>query len=564
MASQGVLLGTGSTPSHGTHETLFAPDALVDRAAAVTVLHRLAGSPQAAYGGEFSDVAPSDYFAPGVAWAVRTGVLSGFPDGTFRPHDLLDRAQLTTLFYHYAQAWGAPTACSGDLSAYLDAAAVPDYAVTPFSWAVSNSILAPLLGVELHPTYHVTRSQLAQVLVALDSHCTYRPEAYRIALDQLQAVKSRSRAAHGTLQADVNAAAKKYGAMGVQVAVIEKGQVTDTFTYGCASEVQYTIYDTETGKTITIDGSMTPNHKLRTASLTKVVVGMTAMALAERGVVDLDASIGAYWGCSARNPYYPDAPVSIRSLLTHTSSIPIYGDDVSRSRSAVQSRLSSGSFSHLKPGSLNSWGYNNYAFGVLGMTLELADGRILDDVAGEYLFDPLAMDAAFESGGVKYTDLLASTYAGRTLTRSARQAAKYGPPSTTPGASGTYFAGGFTTSAPDLAKLVAVLAEDGVYEGQQILSADSVTTMETSIGIPYGQSFQQCQPLRLQKNIYGRDRLYYHTGSSNGLYHLLSYDPDTGDGVVVLTTGASGSKDSYGIYAVCGQITQAVYAATQA
>ena len=35
-------------------------------------------------------------------------------------------------------------------------------------------------------------------------------------------------------------------------------------------------------------------------------------------------------------------------------------------------------------------------------------------------------------------------------------------------------------------------------------------------------------PLRLRFDIYGRDRLYYHTGSAYGVYNLLSYDPDTG------------------------------------
>ena len=39
----------------------------------------------------------------------------------------------------------------------------------------------------------------------------------------------------------------------------------------------------------------------------------------------------------------------------------------------------------------------------------------------------------------------------------------------------------------------------------------------------------------------------------------MSYDPETGDGVVVLTSGASGAKDSRGIYAVCGEISQYIY-----
>ena len=79
---------------------------------------------------------------------------------------------------------------------------------------------------------------------------------------------------------------------------------------------------------------------------------------------------------------------------------------------------------------------------------------------------------------------------------------------------------------------------------------------------PFGQTsggFCQCRPLRYRENMYGRDRIYYHTGSSYGFYGLMSYDPDTGDGVVVFTTGASGAKDGYGVYSVCSQVARAVY-----
>ena len=34
---------------------------------------------------------------------------------------------------------------------------------------------------------------------------------------------------------------------------------------------------------------------------------------------------------------------------------------------------------------------------------------------------------------------------------------------------------------------------------------------------------------------------------------------ETGDGVVVLTTGAAGSKDKYGIYKVCSELNAYLY-----
>lgn len=111
-----------------------------------------------------------------------------------------------------------------------------------------------------------------------------------------------------------------------------------------------------------------------------------------------------------------------------------------------------------------------------------------------------------------------------------------------------------------------MLANDGAYEGQVLLSPESVAWMETPLDTPVSDgrsTFLQCRPLRYQEELYGREGLYYHTGSAYGQYALLSYDPDTGDGVVVLTSGADGVVDEHGIYAICGEIAQAVYAAVE-
>ena len=121
-----------------------------------------------------------------------------------------------------------------------------------------------------------------------------------------------------------------------------------------------------------------------------------------------------------------------------------------------------------------------------------------------------------------------------------------------------FFAGGFTCSAGDMARLAALLTEDGMYQGQQLLSAETVAFLEQ----PFGQTpngFYQCRPLRYRENMYGRDRIYYHTGSSYGFYGLVSYDPDTGDGVVAFTNGPRGDIDSWGVYQVCSQIAWAAY-----
>jgi len=551
LAYRNILLGVG--------EDVFSPDEYVDRATVATALFRMAGAEEAPEPA-FPDVPEQAWFAPGACWASSRGVIQGFPDGLFQPRQPVDRSQLAAMFYRYAAAVGAKVDYSGNLEGYWDKDAVPDYAVRAMTWASQNGIFASLISPELHPDYLVTRGQLAQVLTALAAHCTYEPVARAITQESWQESRSRSRENHAALQSAVEAAGREYGAIGLQAAVIENGRVTDAFSWGWANRYGIVEYNQAGGRTsYGYGGQMTPRHKLRVASLSKVLVGMNAMALSEEGAVELDAGIGRYWGCDVKNPYYPSDPVSVRSLLTHTSSLPVYGDAVSLSHGAVYGVLSGGRFERRRPGAVSSWSYNNYAFSALGMTLELACGSTLDEVSARRFFRPLDIDAAFEAGSIQHTDLLCTLYGhdGGVLRSAAAQKRLTG--GSTPGGSGNFFAGGLTISAPDLAKLFAALSNDGVYEGQRILSAASVAAMETPVGTPAGQAFEQCQPLRLQHNIYGRKSLYYHTGSAYGVYTCASYDPEAKDGVVVFSTGASGAKDGYGIYAVCGQISKAVY-----
>ena len=112
--------------------------------------------------------------------------------------------------------------------------------------------------------------------------------------------------------------------------------------------------------------------------------------------------------------------------------------------------------------------------------------------------------------------------------------------------------------------MTALLAGDGCFEGVRLVESESVALMEERDPNQLGDGTYQALPLRSQDAIYGRDRLYYHTGSAYGVFNLMSYDPETGDGVVVLTVGASGAKDGRGIYAVCGEISAYIYEVLEA
>lgn len=456
------------------------------------------------------------------------------------------RVQLAQKLYTLAKNLGYDTKCKLESVSYRDADKISQDALEAVLWAEEKGVFRCIAEEVLLPNTAVSRLQLAQALIALKALDETDVLAAEIleALPQRQ-VKSNSRKNHDAIQQTVDTAAKSYGAMGLQVAVIEDGVLTDTYAYGWATRNTT---------------PMTPDHKIRIASISKVAVGITAQLLREEGVVDLDADISQYWGVQAKNPEHKDKPITLRGMLTHTSSIVNAGDNTSREYGAVKAKLQSGGYSSAVPGDIGYWSYNNYAFAVLGMTLELAADRVVDDILQEKLYIPMDIDAAFGSGDIKNTNLLATLYRGGTEVSRTVEAQKALHSSKTPGASGTYFAGGMTSSVTDLGKLIALLANDGKYEGVQLLQPESVEMMEKlhSEKSVSGGSYQAL-PMRYWPDLYGRKGIYFHTGSAYGVFNCACYDPETGDGVVVLSVGASGAKDEYGIYKVCAAINQEVY-----
>ena len=85
VASLQDIKGSGSTPC--------------TRAAAVTYLWKLAGSPKMSVNSSFTDVPASADFAQAVAWAVEQGVTNGVSASEFAPDSTCTRGQIVTFLY---------------------------------------------------------------------------------------------------------------------------------------------------------------------------------------------------------------------------------------------------------------------------------------------------------------------------------------------------------------------------------------------------------------------------------------------------------------------------------
>lgn len=83
----------------GVGDGKFDPNAIIDRAQAVTFLYRANGSPAAATANRFTDVASGAYYANAVDWAVANGITDGVGNNAFAPDTNCNRGQTVTFLY---------------------------------------------------------------------------------------------------------------------------------------------------------------------------------------------------------------------------------------------------------------------------------------------------------------------------------------------------------------------------------------------------------------------------------------------------------------------------------
>ena len=134
------------------------------RAMLVTVLWRMAGSPEVTEKAAFTDVASGSYYEAAVAWAAKNEIASGTSATTFEPNKAVTREQLAKFLFNYAVYQGMDAVTlSENLISFEDHASVSGYAVSAMQWAVGQGLINGTDG-KLLPTGTATRCQFAAIL----------------------------------------------------------------------------------------------------------------------------------------------------------------------------------------------------------------------------------------------------------------------------------------------------------------------------------------------------------------------------------------------------------------
>jgi CubicO group peptidase (beta-lactamase class C family) len=243
----------------------------------------------------------------------------------------------------------------------------------------------------------------------------------------------------------------------------------------------------------------------RIASISKLVTSLGVMKLVEDGKLDLDRDVSEYLGWTLRNPHFPDAPITLRMLMNHTSSLRDDGGYYWAVPANIRDALEPGGKLHgkgamwskrAKPGAY--FQYANLPWGVIGTVMEKATGVRFDKLMRRLILDPLEVKGGFHPFDLPREDQLnlATLYRKRSeingkevwnsagpwvpqvddpeVPQQARAGADY-----VIGSNGTAFGpmGNCRLSAAGLGRIMLMLMNGGELQGTRILAKSSVDSM---------------------------------------------------------------------------------------
>lgn len=251
------------------------------------------------------------------------------------------------------------------------------------------------------------------------------------------------------------------------------------------------VADPQTGRAATVD------DPVRVASVSKLVVAVGVMKLVEAGKLDLDSDVSRWLGWSLRNPAYPDRPISLRMLLSHTSSVRDHDDQyaipLGGSVQAVMADAGSWDAAH-GPGD-RYFTYSNMNFPIVASIVERVTGERFDRWMRAQVLEPMTLDACYNwptcsddaiaravvlaQDGKPVKDDLGGHRPDCPVSPAADGACDLN--TWRVGDNGALFApqGGLRISARGLARVGRMLLGGGTLDGVHVLSPRSVETLLT-------------------------------------------------------------------------------------
>lgn len=296
------------------------------------------------------------------------------------------------------------------------------------------------------------------------------------------------------------------------------------------------------------------------ASISKTLLGMALMKAQEMEILDLDDKINDHLPFTIQNPFYPNEPITIRQLASHTSSIldtehyekiyifndkipPFYENLPQKTKQEVQKEVdllngnqmmsasnfiknqyctdgkwySSNSFSNTVPGSM--YKYSNMGANIAAYIIAQASGMEYTDFLQKHILKPLQMNDSGWASKAHDLENVATLY-------------WYGHPIPTYEFI-TYGDGGFMTNIEDFSKYMMAVMK-GYHGESNILKASS-----------YREMLSQPASKEFKKNVFWTidDEKIGHSGNDPGIISHTYFLREGSLGIIVFVNTSEVEND---------------------
>lgn len=274
------------------------------------------------------------------------------------------------------------------------------------------------------------------------------------------------------------------------------------------------------------DRDIDTNTVFRIGSMTKSVVALALLKLAEQGRIDLEARLrDVAPELKVENPWDQAHPVRISHILEHTAGF----DDVHFNEMFCES--SEPTLLEVLAINPRSWrvrwppgtrmSYSNPGYAIAGYLIERSSGQPFEEFLRQSVLEPLGMRSTNFRLPPERRPSLAQGYGGN-------------PPRPVPYRTLCLrSSGGLIASARDMGVFVRFLLNRGMVNGIRVLRPESIVRMETSRTLPY-EGLEDAYGLGNYSSVDLEFITHGHGGRTEGFHSRYRYSTDLGLGYVVL------------------------------
>ena len=335
----------------------------------------------------------------------------------------------------------------------------------------------------------------------------------------------------------------------------------------------------------------TGDTKYRIASISKLITAVGVWQLIERGLIDPEGDISEYLGFALRNPHCPDTPITVRMLLSHTSSIRDggipgsynipFGHPISEYFTVGAKFFNPRCWAPAQEAPGVFFAYCNMNYCLLGTILERVSGERFDRYMTRHVFAPMGLSCSFN-----VSDMPREVQAQvGTLYRKLNEAGEQRPVNSVwtaqcddftdgfpcqdysgyvIGTNGSLFGpmGSLRISIKELCEIMLMFCGQGSYHGVQILKAETIGRMFAPAwtydpGLKNGDHYgglMNCygagphiftNQQMGDKLVAGQDLPFAgHTAEAYGLVGGMGFDRSRGNGIVYFVAGIGSDMGS--------------------